>query len=106
MQLLTVRIPETEHLPVAEREEILKRCLASEEMRRYKRIAPRVYGIVPSAFAFGFLFIALFRSSWTLLATLGTSVALMVASVALALMTKIALEFLILRRLVRRELQK
>jgi hypothetical protein len=106
MKLLTIRIPETEHLAVAEREEILKRCLTSEEMRRYKRIAPRVFGILSTAFAFGFFFLALFRWSWSILPAFAAFAALAVASNGLAFVTKIALEVWMLRRIIRRECRR
>jgi hypothetical protein len=106
MQLFKFKIPETEHLPVAEREEILRRCINSEEMRRYKRIAPPVCGVAPTAFALAFLFTALFRWDWDFLFAFVDFMVILVVSLVFALVTKIALEVWILRRLIRREISR
>lgn len=106
MKLFNLRIPETEHLPIQEREEITKRCLASEEMRRYKRIAPRVCGILPTVISFGFFFTTLFRWKWSFFPAAATFVASYVILLTLVLVAKVALELRILRGIIRKEIQK
>src|SRR5436190_19430397 len=106
MKLLTLRIPETEHLPVAEREAVIQRCLASEEMRRYKRAGPAVFGITSTATAFGFFFMALFRWSWSFLSAFISFVGIAVACVTVGLVAKVALEAWLLRRLIRKEIRE
>jgi hypothetical protein len=106
MQLLKFRIRETEHLPVTEREEILKRCMASQEMRRFKKLVPPICGAVPTAIAVGFFFMALFRWRWSFFPASVTFVTIYVVIFTLFLLTMLALKNRILRRLVRRELQQ
>jgi len=45
MKLFSINIPEVAHLDAAAREALLKRCVESERMRRYRMIAPKVVGI-------------------------------------------------------------
>jgi hypothetical protein len=50
------KIREVEHLPASEREEIFKRCVASEEMLRYRKMAPKLCGLAILAAEWIFLF--------------------------------------------------
>jgi len=106
MQLLTLRIPEIEHLSVTDRQEILQRCRISEEMRRYKRAVTLICGMLPVAIAFGFFYMALFRWQWSFFPAFATFAAIAVVSIVFLLVAKVVVEIWILRRLIRRELRK
>ncbi len=100
VNLFTFKIPEIEHLPVAEREELVKHWLASKDMRRYKRIAALFFGIVPTALAISFL--TLSRWNWSFPPAFIIFVAIFyIFNRSRVGDKKIALEVLILRRLIR-----
>ena len=106
MQLFNFRIQETEHLPPTERTEILNRCLISNEMRRYKRIAPKVCGVLTLAFAGSFILAAPNLWNWSFIPSMIIGIVVTLSVVFFLLIAKVALEIWILRKLIRKEVQK
>jgi hypothetical protein len=106
VQLFNVRIPETEHLPVPEREAIMKRCLASDEMRRYKNIAPRIGGVATVVIGAGFIYVATGFLKWNFYVTLPAGVVVTLVAGGLCAVAKVFFEFRLLRKLIQKEVQK
>ena len=106
MKLLSFNIPEVEHLPPDQRESILKRCVAREEMQRYRRVVPRFLGFVPCVLGVAFFFTALFHWHWSFASSAQTSVGIVVLSVPLMIVVKLCGEVWLLRRLAKREIEK
>jgi hypothetical protein len=106
MRLFNFRIPETEHLPVPQREEILKRCLASNEMRRYKSIANPICALLATVTVFGFLFLSLEHWKWNQLGIILAVFPVWFISFVILLVIKFSIEIQILRRLAKNEARK
>jgi hypothetical protein len=106
MQLFNFRIPETEHLPAPEREAILKRCLASDEMRRYKSTAPRVCGVGTTLIGASFIYLAVGFWKWSFYTILPTGVVVTLVAGGLLAVAKVTFELRLLRKLAGTEARK
>jgi hypothetical protein len=105
MKLFTVKFPELDHLPAAERDRILRCCAESAEMRRFQKRL-RFVGFIPVAIAFPLLFAALFRWHWSFLPAWLLFILVLCASAIAMFGSVIAARVRIYRRLVRSELQR
>jgi hypothetical protein len=106
MQLFNFRIPETEHLPVPEREEILKRCLASDEMRRYRSISIPVCSVVGTLIGTGFIVLATAYWKWKFFIIIPTGVVVTLVAFGLCIAARLAMEIRLLRKLAKNEARK
>ena len=106
MQLFTFKIPDTEHLPPSQREEIVKRCLASDEMCRYKSIAPRIAGVATTLIGAGFIYLAVGFWKWSFYAIFPTGVVVTLIAGSLCAVAKVAIEVRLLRKLAKNEARK
>ncbi len=104
MQTITIRFPEFEQLPPERREEVLRRCMDSPEMRqlrarwgRYSAFGGAAVGCAIAIIAY----LILHRSTTTTFIAAAIGV---VISHAVAMVLKPLVEFRLLRRLLRREL--
>src|SRR5260370_15057192 len=106
MRILTFKIPETEHVPASEREEILRRCLASPRLRRCRLIAIPISALAPVLIGFGFIWLAMGTWKWNLLKTFLASFAIIFACVIICTVTRLAIELRILRRLAEKQARR
>jgi hypothetical protein len=106
VRILTFNVPETEHLPVSEREEILKHCLASQELRRYRNIGNPILGAVPALITISFMFLSIFRWRFQLLAAFLSGLAVAFGSFAICAAIKFCIEIRILRKLAEKQARR
>ena len=104
MQTITINFPELEQLPQERREEVLRRCMDSPEMRqlrvRWSRY-PALWGAAVGCAVAIIAYMILHRSTTTTFIAAAIGV---VSSHAVAMVVKPVAEFRLLRRLLRREL--
>ena len=103
MQTITISFPELEQLPQERREEVLRRCMDSPEMRqlrmRWSRY-PAFWGAAVGCAVAIIAYIILHRSTTTTF----IAAAINVSSHAVVMVLKPVAEFRLLRRMLRREL--
>lgn len=97
MKLPIFQIPAVAHLPPAERDLVVKRCLQSPAFQRYREFAPQVIGGI-AAVAFVVALCSFLFSWWNALISMAAVILLMV----LLLLLKIAGELWLLRYLAKK----
>ena len=101
-----VEFPEIKRLPLAKREQILRRCLESDDMRRLNRVAEALGSILTLAIFVCFLMLALLHWGWSVFPAIVMCFAVAVMALVLTGTTRASFELWVLRRLVQREIRK
>lgn len=104
MKFFEFQIPSIQHLTPTEREEIVKQCIESDEMLRFKKVANQVSCVILWLCSVGVILSVIFKSCWSIIPDPQTLFILMCIFWMATVPLKLAVEIWIIKTLVKKKI--